>query len=414
MTDSEKLISPRFFPSPYIFLILLLAQLIGDGNKSSVDIQKDIDSRNIELQTMRDEIKAIEERLIRKNKDAIASTEILIDLENKISLMEKLIRSLHHEELYISGIIQDTESKITKMETRLTTLKRQLTQRLKYLYIHGRPGILETILLADDWNSAIYRVKYLDVLTEYEKYLRRQMKETLASLGNERVKRIIELKRKTALLTEKKSEGIQLEKDKKQRRKVLSDIKQDKFILEKSRTKKAQMITEMEQLIKRLYADKSSMKKREAELARIRAAQNLTTTGNFAKMKGKLAWPVEGRIISKFGTIRNPETGIVIENVGIDIQVSSGTKVQSVLDGVVSTITYIRGHGNIIIIDHGGGFSTVYAHIDKISVNENEYIQMGNFIASVAVPENGSPARLHFEVWGNQNKLNPEKWLATK
>ena len=217
MIHPEKLISYRFFSSSYIFLILLLAQLVGDDKKSSTDIQKDIDSRNVELQTMRNEIKDIEERLIRKSKDAIASTEILIDLENKISLMEKLIRSLHREEQYISGIIRDTDSKITKMETRLITLKRQLTQRLQYLYIHGRPGILETILLADDWNSAIYRVKYLDILAEHEKNLRHEIKETLASLGNERVKRVIELKRKTALLTEKKSEGIQLEKDKKQR-----------------------------------------------------------------------------------------------------------------------------------------------------------------------------------------------------
>ena len=87
---------------------------------------------------------------------------------------------------------------------------------------------------------------------------------------------------------------------------------------------------------------------------------------------------------------------------------------KSVLDGMVSTITYIRGHGNIIIIDHGGGFSTVYAHVDKISVNENEYLQMGNPIALVAVPDNGISASLHFEVWGSQKKLNPEKWLALR
>ena len=174
------------------------------------------------------------------------------------------------------------------------------------------------------------------------------------------------------------------------------------------------MITDMEQLIKKLYADKDAVKKREDELARIRAAKNLATTGNFAKMMGKLSWPVEGRIINKFGTIRNPETGTITENVGIDIQARSGTQVKTVLDGVVSTITYIRGHGNIIIIDHGGGFSTVYAHVDKISVNENEYLQMGNPIASVAVPDNGISARLHFEVWGNQKKLNPEKWLALR
>jgi septal ring factor EnvC (AmiA/AmiB activator) len=205
-----------------------------------------------------------------------------------------------------------------------------------------------------------------------------------------------------------------LESDKKQRQKILAYIKQDKNKLEKTRSNTTQMITEMEKLIKKLYADKSAVKKREEELARIRSEQNLATTGNFAKMMGKLSWPVEGGIINKFGTIRNPETGTMTENVGIDIQARSGTQVKTVLDGVVSTITYIRGHGNIIIIDHGGGFSTVYAHVDKISVNENEYLQMGNPIASVAVPDNGISARLHFEVWGNQKKLNPEKWLALR
>ena len=406
--------SAHFFSSRYIFLILLLAQLIGDDEKSSTDIQQDIDSRNAELQILRNEIQDIEERLIRKNTEAISSTEILIDLENKISLTEKLVRSLHREEQYISGVIQDTEAQIAKMEMRLEKLKRQLTLRLQYLYMHGRPGILETILLSDDWNSAIYRVKYLDVLAEYEKKLRQEMKETLNALEGKKVKRVIELHQKTSLINEKVSESSRLENDKLQREKVLADIKKDKSALEKTRSVKTQMITQMEQLIKKLYADKSAVKKREEELARIRASQNLATTGNFAKMLGKLSWPVEGRIISKFGTIRNPDTGTITENVGIDIQAPSGTQVKTVLDGVVSTITYIRGHGNIIIIDHGGGFSTVYAHVNKINVNENEYIQMGNPIALVAAPDNGSSSMLHFEVWGNQKKLNPQKWLSVR
>ena len=408
------MISPRFFSAPFILLIIFFSQLVGDDEKSSKEIQKDIDSRNSELQILRNEIYDIEERLIQRKKEAISNTEILIDLENKISLTEKLIRSLYREEQHISGVIQDTEGTIAKMEKRLAKLKRQLTQRLQYLYIHGRQSILETILLADNWNSAIYRVKYLDVLAEYEKKLRHQMGETLIVLEAEKIKRMIELNRKTVLLTEKKSESNRLENDKKQRQKVLADIKEDKKKLEKTRTHKTQMITEMEQLIKKLYADKGAVQKREQALARIRAAQNLATTGNFSKMMGKLSWPVEGRIITKFGSIRNPDTGTITENVGIDIQVQSGTKVKSVLDGVVSTITYIRGHGNIVIIDHGGGFSTVYAHIEKITVKKNEYVQMGNSIADVAKPSTGSTAKLHFEVWGNQEKLNPQKWLAVR
>ena len=408
------MIPARSLPSIYSALMLLSLTILSGDEKSSKEIQRDIDSRKSDLQSLRNEIKDIEERLHLKNKEAISSTEILLDLENKISLTEKLIRSLNKEERYISELIQKTEQQIWEMEALLSKLKNQLTQRLQYLYVHGRPTILETVLLAEDWNNAIYRIKYLDVLAVHEKKLRKQMKQTLAELADEKEKLIIERNRKTSLLNEKKREGSNLEQDKKERKKILSIIKRDKGKLEKSRSAKSQMIAEMEALIKKLYTDKDAMKKREEELARIRAEQNRATTGNFAKMKGRLAWPVQGRVIGKFGTTRNPITGVVTENVGVDIQVKGGTAVKSVLDGVVSTITYIRGHGNIIIIDHGGGFSTVYAQIDNITVHENEYVQMDNPIASVANPEENTPAKLHFEVWGNQKKLNPEHWLIKK
>ena len=408
------MIRTRLLPLFYFFLLFIFSNLLLGEDKSSKDIQKDIDSRKIELQSLRNEIKDIEERLHLKNNEAISSTEILLDLHNKITLTEKLIRSLNKEERYITGLILTAENQIQEMGVLLIKLKSQLTQRLQYLYLYGRPTILETVLLAKDWNNAIYRVKYLDVLAEHEKKLRKKMNQTLVELAEKKAKLLIERNRKTILLNEKKEEGLNLERDKKERKILLANIKKDKGNLEKSRTAKTQMITDMEALIKKLYANKEAVKNREEELARKRAEQNRATTGNFANMKGNLNWPVQGRITGKFGIIRNPNTGTVTENVGVDIRAKSGTQVQSVLDGVVSTITYIRGHGNIIIIDHGGGFSTVYAHIDNIIVHENEYLQMGNAIASVAIPKDNTMAKLHFEVWGNQKKLNPEHWLIRK
>ena len=149
------------------------------------------------MQSLRNEIKDIEERLHLKNKDAISSTEILLDLENKINLTEKLIRSLNKEERYITELIFNAENQIQEMETLLIKLKNQLTQRLQYLYVYGRPTILETVLLAEDWNNAIYRIKYLDVLAEHEKKLRNKMKQTLVELAEEKVKLLIERNRKT-------------------------------------------------------------------------------------------------------------------------------------------------------------------------------------------------------------------------
>ena len=408
------MISQQSFFLFNFILIIAFSSLCPGEEKSSNDIQRDIDSRKSELQSLRNEIKNIEERLLRKNKEAINTTEVLLDLENKISLTEKLIKSLNKEEQFISELILKTENQIQGMEFLLVKLKKQLTQRLQYLYINGRTTFLEIVLLAGDWNSAIYRIKYLDILAEHEKKLKNKMKQTLVNLGDEKIKLLKERNLKTHLLNEKKQEGSNLDVDKKQREILLSEIKKDRGKLEKSRAQKNYIITEMESLIKKLYADKNALKKREEELARIRAEQNRATTGNFAIMKGRLNWPVEGQIIGNFGTTRNPNSGILTENVGIDIRTNSGTAVKSVLDGVVSTITYIRGHGNLIIIDHGGGFSTVYAQIDNIKIHENEYVQMGNTIASVAMPIDNAASKLHFEVWENQKKQNPEDWLTRK
>ena len=169
------MIHPCSFSFKHIFFILIITNLFAGEEKSSVEIQKDIDSRNKELQSLRREIKDIELKLINKNKEAISTTELLINIENKISLTEKLILSLSREEQYISKVLLDTEIQIEEKEGKLLKLRSQLTKRLQYLYIHGRPGILETVLLSNDWNSAIYRIKYLDVLTKYEKKVRSEI-----------------------------------------------------------------------------------------------------------------------------------------------------------------------------------------------------------------------------------------------
>jgi septal ring factor EnvC (AmiA/AmiB activator) len=191
---------------------------------------------------------------------------------------------------------------------------------------------------------------------------------------------------------------------------ILKDIKKDKIKLEQDRSETTDIINKMQGLINKLYSDKSAVKKREEELARRRAEQNNAIKGNFIKMKGKLQWPAKGEIISKFGLKKDPKTGVIIENVGIDIKVNNNTKIKSVLDGVVSTITFIRGHGKVIIIDHGEGFSTVYAQVENIEIHENEYVQMGSTIATVSNP-NQQTSTLHFEIWGNQKKLDPQIWL---
>ena len=164
-----------------------------------------------------------------------------------------------------------------------------------------------------------------------------------------------------------------------------------------------------------LLKDEKSAIKREQSLAKKRAQKNKNISGNFSKMKGKLDWPVKNpRVINTFGKNKTP-LGTVIENAGIDITTNKNNQVVAVLDGVVSMVTFIRGFGNIIIIDHGDKFSTVYAMVESIQVTENEYVNEGNVIAKVSTYEkNRKKGILHFEVWGNQKKLNPQSWLKKR
>ena len=384
------------------------------AERSSSDIQKDIDSKKDKISTLRQEIEDVEKGIIKKTQEAISTTEILIDLENKITLTEKLIRSLAREERFVASMIYDTQERIRRKKAYLNGLKEKLTLRLQHLYKHGKSSFLKTIISADNWNEAIYRIKYLDILTKHELELRQELQDALTELEVEEKKLARELTKNRRIQSDKEIENSRLETDKKRRKKYLNKVNNQKSTLEDNLKQKQRMIAEIESLINKLFNDKSSMKKREDELVRIRAMQNRATSGNFAKMKGKLPWPVQGKIISRFGNQKNRKLNTITENVGIEIQAAVGTPVITVLDGVISVITYIRGHGNIIIVDHGGGFSTVYAQIENIQVNENEYIQAGDRLAKIASNGTSENGKLHFEVWGNQQKLNPEHWLTKK
>jgi len=82
-----------------------------------------------------------------------------------------------------------------------------------------------------------------------------------------------------------------------------------------------------------------------------------------------------------------------------------------VLNGIVATVTYLRGYGTTVIIDHGGGFYTVYSQLKSLKTHVNSEMQSGDVIAFLDKSNSEHGAILHFEIWGNGQKLDPEKWL---
>ncbi|MFQ6610629.1 MAG: murein hydrolase activator EnvC family protein, partial [Fidelibacterota bacterium] len=307
----------------------------------------------------------------------------------------------------------DTQQRITSKSGELSNLKDQMKKRVIYLYQYGNPSLIETIAYSRNWNDMVYRIKYLGILKDRERKLSDQIQTSIDDLEIENITYQKELLEKQSLREEKQIEIQNLQSDIHRRNEYLASIKSEKAALEDKLTQKQVRYSEIEDMIKKLLQDKKAAKAREEELARLRTLQNMATTGNFSILKGKLPWPVTGKVVSHFGMRKNNQLNTVTENPGIDIGVPAGTEVISILDGIVTNITFLRGFGNVIIIDHGGGYQTVYAHVDNIRVSEKEYINTGTVIAEIS-KDGTEPTKLHFEIYGNNVKLDPEKWLVKR
>ena len=395
-----------------LIIILFLGLLISD--KSSLDIQNDINIKNTELERLTNQIKKVEKLINSKSKEEQLSNDLIKQIDNKISLTEKLIKTLNDEENHLIKLIYKAEDKIDLKEKEQFKLQNQLKNRVRYLYKYGKENLISQLIQSEDWNKIIYRTKYLKILNEYEEIIKKRINKNIEELKSE--KNILQIKKnsKKKLIQNKNIEFKNLETEKSRKKIYLQKIQNQKNELRMNLQLKKDMIAKVGDIIQKLYSDKNEAQKREEEIAKRRQEKNKPTSGNFAKMKGKLNWPTKGEIVGNFGKTTNANTRIVTENMGIDILTSQNEKVYSVLDGIVLAITYITNFGDLIIVDHGSGYFTVYSNLKNINVYENQYIDANTYLAQVAKGSNfdyPNQAVFNFQVWSNEKKVNPKIWL---
>ena len=390
----------------YIYIILSLLINFGFSEKNSLEIQKEIDSTNKNLENIKKEISAVEneiDKIINEEKDYSAIVKVL---NKKINLIELEIELLLDQEKNIKNKIENIKKNIELEEQELINRKNQLKKRAQYLYKNGRNKLLSKITSSDDWNKRISNIKYYKIILEQERKIKDQIKNSIENLISDNKKLKIEKENKEFAIKNKNEDYKKLKKEKNLKKDYIKKIADNKKKLENILGSKKNMMSKIENSIKQLISDKKTAKKIEDDLAKKRAKQNKSTSGNFAKMKGRLEWPSKGKIVGKFGLQTNPEHNTKIENLGIDIKTNQNEKIQPVLDGVVSAISYNREFGNYLLVSHGDGYVTVYAHIENIQVNESDYIQQDTIIGNVS-----NNNLLHFQIWKDESKLNPENWL---
>ena len=131
-------------------------------------------------------------------------------------------------------------------------------------------------------------------------------------------------------------------------------------------------------------------------------------------LKGELPWPVNGRVVERFGFVKNRDLSTVTENPGIEVDVSPEDNVTSVADGKVSSVTWLRGYGNVCIVEHPGAFYTVYAKLGQVDVKAGDEIIAHQTIGYPGFDPAAESYRVHFEIWSGKSKKNPLEWLKKR
>ena len=393
-----------------IFIISITFFSLAFSQRTQRDFERELKAQNRAIQSLKDQIETTKKRINSENKKEKSSVRKVSNLSEEISLLQKLVKELVKEEKLLMSDISRMERKINESENNLEELRKLYAKRLAMMYKKGQISNLERVLSSTSWRQAIYRSKYLKIISKIDRETHDTIRSLLIEVGKQKLVLESALRKKRYLKREREKTLSQVRSKKKKEQRELTRIRKSQKELKNYLSEKQVGMNQLEVIIKKIREDIARLEREE----RIRKQQMALSSKEFPKLKGQISWPAEGRVAAKFGRQWNPKLKTTTENPGIDIKGKPGSEIRSVLGGVVTTITFIRGYGTTIIIDHGSGFYTVYSHVTNVETNVDSQVNSGDVIAYMGDSGSINGSQLHFEIWGEGKKLNPENWLKKR
>lgn len=347
----------------------------------------------------------------------ISSQERLIQISNiELSLIKKQINKLENQILF-------TEQQIDNKGKEILALKNEYGKMLYSLQKNKNDrNSLMFIMSSETFNQAYKRVLYLREYSRMRKAQTLQIIKSQDSLSASSERLILQKQ----LISEKKTESIDLISSKRNNLNKILESKQEKdskvaklqksekiFLRKiKDQQKQARLI---EEKIKRIIEEeirlaREKLKTENNSISLTPEAQLLSD--QFSANKGNMPWPLEqGLIVSYFGKQKHHVFGNVETfNNGINIATNENAIIRSVFNGKVSRIFFIKGEGKAVLINHGEYF-TVYSGLKTVSVKLGDEVLTKEQIGTVLTDNSEKKTELHFEIWQGYDKLNPSLWL---
>ena len=331
----------------------------------------------------------------------------LSNLERQKESTQRIVNEIERQIGGLSGQLDRASAELILAEDNLAERRAILERRLVDIYKRGALYAFQVLLTAESFGDLLSRYKYLYLTSRQDKSLvqdveklrnrvvtqRNDILRVRGELDRRRQEREAEFERYGELATERARRLAQLRRSAQATEQKLSALERDEARL-------SDVLASLER------ARRESKVRGGAGLGPIAGPGSITTADI-----GKLDWPVEGTIVYRFGRDTLPSGGVIRWN-GIGIAAPAGTPVKAVQAGRVRLVGQFGTYGLTILLEHGNGYYSVYAHLQSASVKLNETVTKGQEIGAVGGLSSDYGAHLHFEIRGeNQIALDPADWL---
>ena len=361
------------------------------------DLQGQIDSSRLEQENWQQVIEDVSAKL----------KQIQADLDTANARLQ----SIQTKQAEINAQIAQTQNEIVKMEAYLKTRQDVLNRRVRAIYMQGQLNYLEVILGANSFSDFANRVELLKRVIRSDYNLILEIQKQKAAIEAKKAQLEEDKRQLDALAAAAEKTRQETAKKKAEQQKVLDAAKSNKAAAAQMEQDLNAQLASVRNLIQQRLAA--------AEAARQAAQQQAASDDeggggsddNYVQGTGAMGWPCSGPITSPFGYRTHPIFGTTIFHAGIDIGVDYGTPIHAADSGVVVYSGWISGYGNAVIIDHGGGISTLYGHNQSLAVSEGQSVSKGSVIAYAGSTGNSTGPHCHFEVDVNGSPVNPMGYL---
>ena len=363
-----------------ILTILVSTQYISLGAKSVSELQKEMEKRSQEIKEKEKQIKA-------KEKEKDAQIEKRIELDMQISGLEEDIDSVSIVIDAKNAEIEEKEKRIEELEELVIENRDTLKQRIRVMYEYGTTSNLEIILKSDGFGDLLSRMSLLQEIVDHDKGIidsyinsQKEMEEAKIIIETERDEQV---EARNMLKTKQAS----LEKLQKEKQAIIDNLNSDIKALEKE--------------------EKEAEEEYQAIMSQIRKAQGSGSVS--VKGNGQFVWPsaASKRITSYYGKREKPNAKATSMHRGIDIGAPNGTDVLATDSGKVIVAGFGKSYGNYVVIDHGNGYTSLYAHNSRLCVSVGDTVVRGQVIAKVGSTGNSTGPHIHFEISKNGTLVNP-------